>query len=170
MLRQCHLFYTPHGSNHLITRKDVLCDSNSLAITVRTSKTTGARNVTIINVSSVPGSHSCPVLAYQRAIRLSPRGPHDVLFLDPHSKQPFSAARANLMLRAGLASVGFKGASVASFHSLRRSSAQVCARAGVPLEEVRRHGMWRSSGIRSYLPSHSSGTSKAISDSMSSSN
>lgn len=169
MVRQCHLFYTPHGHGHLIPRQDVTIRHDSLEVSIRSSKTTNARNLSVIQICAVSDPKACPVLAYRRVLRLSPGGPHDVLFKDPRSGQAFNAARANLMLKSALAAAGFGGAAGASFHSLRRSSAQACARSGVPLEQVQRHGMWRSSGIRSYVSSsHFSQAPQAISNTMSS--
>lgn len=169
MVRQCHLFYTFHRHGHLITRRDVTIKHDCLHVYVRSSKTTNARNLSLIQVCTVADPKACPVLAFRWALHLSPGGPHDVLFRDPRSGQAFVAARANLMLKSALAAVGFRGAAGASFRSLRRSSAQLCARFGVPLEEVKRHGMWRSSGIRSYVPlSHSTNSAPVISTTMSS--
>lgn len=169
MVRQCHLFYTAHGHGHLIPRRDVTVKENVLFVSVRSSKTTNIRNVSVIEVRAVPDPKACPVQGYLRALRLSPGGPHDVLFKDPRTGLAFQAARANLMLKSALAAAGFRGASGASFHSLRRSSAQLCARSGVPLEQVQQHGLWRSSGIRSYLSSPTiSNTSQVISKDMSS--
>lgn len=169
MVRQCHLFYTAHGHGHLIPRGDVEIRHGCLHVYVRSSKTTNARNVSVIQVYTVSDPKACPVLAYRRALHLCPGGPHDVLFKDPRTGLAFNAARANLMFKSALAAAGFKGASGASFHSLRRSSAQLCAQSGVPLDQVQRHGMWRSSGIRSYVSNNpSSATAKVISDTMSS--
>lgn len=162
MLRQCHLFYTPHGYMHLIRRGDVRDNGETFLISVRSSKTTGATHLSVIPVHAVPHSAACPVQALRSALALVPAAPSDPIFLDPNTRRPFGAAHANLLLKWALTSIGFAGASSASFHSLRRSSAQACVRAGLPLEEVQSHGLWRSSAINSYVPRQLRCMSQAI--------
>lgn len=96
-----------------------------------------------------------------------PARPQAALFLEPSSGRPFHAAKANLMLRSALTAAGFKEACAASFHSLCQSGAQACARAGLPSEQVQRHGLWRSSAIRAYVPRHLASTSRVLSKELS---
>lgn len=158
LLRQCHLVYTPHGHMHMLQRRDITFKENTMLVRVRSSKTTTGRNVTVIPVQRAPEARACPVEACWRAIELVPSSDHSYIFLDPRSGRPLSAPRANAMFREALAMVGFKGAVLASLHSLRRSGAHVCARAGLPIDQVKRHGLWKSNSVKTYLPKEISGT------------
>lgn len=162
MLRQCHMFYTPHGYMHIIRRGDLLDKGDVIQVSVRSSKTTGRAHLSIIPVYPVPSGPICPVAAIRRALASVPAGAADPVFISPVTRTPFGAAYANLMLRAALTAVGFAGAQAASFHSLQRSSVQACAKAGLPLDEVKSHGLWRSSAVRSYLPPPLGSTSRAL--------
>lgn len=164
MLRQCHFFYTPFGYEHLITREDAQLRGDTLYLTVRSSKTTGPANRTVIPIKAVGDPRGCPVQAYQDALALAPARSRAPLFLNPTDNRPFAAATANLMLRSALTAVGFKNACWASFHSLRRSSAQECAKAGVPLGQVKSHGMWRSDAMAAYVPRTMGQSAQAIRD------
>lgn len=53
MLRQCHLFYTPTGYQHMLTRADLKYEQGILYVTVRSSKTTDKSNVSIIPVLAI---------------------------------------------------------------------------------------------------------------------
>lgn len=162
MLRQCHMFYTPHGYMHIIRRGDLEHKHNSILVTVRSSKTTGCAHASVIPIHGAASGGMCPVQALRRALALAPGGPADPVFLQPGSGRPFTAARANLLLHTALAAAGFRGANLASFHSLRRSSAQACVKAGLPLEEVKAHGLWRSAAVCSYVPQPLLRTSRVL--------
>lgn len=166
MLRQCHLVYTPHGHMHMIRRNDIKINLSALLVTVRSSKTTSRRNVTVIPVYRASEPTTCPVHAYEQAIGLVPAPRHACLFLDPESGRPLSAPRVNTMFRQALAEVGFRGALSASLHSLRRSGAHECIRAGLPIEQVKKHGLWKSNAVKTYLPKEISTTPKALRDAL----
>lgn len=162
MLRQCHIFYTKHGQMHIIRRGDLELKGDVAIVTVRSSKTTGRAHTSYIPIHAAPASPLCPFRALRNALALVPGNRHQPIFLDPSTSSLFPAGYGNLMLRSALTAVGFKGAAHASFHSLRRTSAQVCAKAGVPIEHVKVHGMWRSAAISSYVPRPMIRTAKVI--------
>lgn len=162
MLRQCHMFYTPYGYMHIIKRGDVEFKGSKVLITVRSSKTTGRSHVTTIPIIASPSGPNCPVRALVRAFNIVPAGSHEPVFLDPVLRRPFPAAHANLILRSALSAVGFRGAVLASFHSLRRSSAQACIKAGLPLQDVQTHAMWRSAAVSSYVPREMINTAQVL--------
>lgn len=166
MLRQCHLVYTPNGHMHMLRRCDIMIKQDTMLVTVRSSKTTSRRSATVIPVQRTSEHGVCPVHAYEQAIRLAPSSKYACLFLEPRSGRPLSAPRVNMMFRQALAIVGFKGALSASLHSLRRSGAQVCVRAGLPIDQVKRHGLWKSDAIKTYLPKEISKTPKALRDAL----
>lgn len=162
LLRQCHLVFTPHGYMHMLQRRDVVATGEGMLISLRSGKTTTRRNITIIPVQRAGGAGACPVQHYQRAIALTPASQNACLFLNPRTGRPLSAPRANALFKEALAAVGFKGAPAASLHSLRRSGAHACARAGLPIDQVKRHGCWRSNAVKAYLPKDISGTPRAL--------
>lgn len=162
MLRQCHLLYTPHGRGHMLRRRDVAVGEDGMLVTVRSSKTTTRASVAVIPVQRASEAGSCPVQAYEHAIGLVPASSHAFLFLDPGSQRPLSVHRVNKLLRQVLAVSCFPAAASASMHSLRRSGAHVCARAGVPLDQLKRHGMWKSNAVKTYVPRDISGSPQAL--------
>lgn len=166
LLRQCHLVYTPNGYMHMLQRRDVLVTGEGMLVSGRSGKTTTRRSVNIIPVYRASQPGACPVLAFQHALRLAPGPLSACLFLDPNSGRPLSAPRVNAMFREALAGAGFRGAAAASLHSLRRSGAHVCARAGLPIDQVKRHGMWKSNAVKTYLPKEMSGTPQALADAL----
>lgn len=166
MLRQCHLVYTPHGHMHMLHRSDITINKDMLLVTVRSSKTTSRRNVAVIPVHRASEPRACPVHAYERAIGLVQGPKHACLFLAPGSGRPLSAPRVNTMFRQALAAVGFKGALSASLHSLRRSGAHACIRAGLPIDQVKKHGLWKSDAVKTYLPKEISTTPRALKDAL----
>lgn len=162
MLRQCHLFYTPTGHDHLIRREDVWSHNNITYVVVRSSKTTTKANISYIPIYPISDPDVCPVRALATAMSLSPGPPRASLFLDPVTGAAVTASRAMALFRLGLKAVGFIGADSASFHSLRRMGVQVCARAGLPLDTVKVHGLWKSAAIKQYMPAEMRQTSAAL--------
>lgn len=163
MLRQCHLFYTKTGHMHIIRRGDLELRRDLAIVTVRSSKTTGHSHTSLVQIDAAPSSPHCPVRSLRNAMSLVPAGRDWPIFLDPVTRRLITASHANLMLRLALSAVGFKESAQASFHSLRRASAQLCAKAGVPIQDLKTHGMWRSASISSYVPRPMLRTSKVIS-------
>ena len=52
-----------------------------------------------------------------------------------------------------------------SFHSFRRSGATLAYNLGIDLEEIKRHGTWRSNAVQSYIvadPQRATGTAKGL--------
>lgn len=162
LLRQCHLVYTPHGHMHMLRRRDVALRGRSMYIHVRSSKTTGRHHLTVIPVHPAEEAQACPVRACRAAMALVPGTPDSPLFLDPRTGRALSASRANALFRLALGAAGFGGAQLASLHSLRRTGAQVCAKAGLHIDKVKDHGLWRSGGVRAYLPKQITGTPEVL--------
>lgn len=152
MLRQCHIFYTSNANHHVIRRRDIVMKGRHIDVIVRSSKTTAKDNVLVIPVYAAPEMMSCPVRALQAAMEMVPAPQDAPVFLNPETKAMITASRATDVLRAALAAVGFRGASLASFHSLRRTGVQACTQAGVPIDQVKVHGMWKSDAVKAYLP------------------
>lgn len=167
LLRQCHLVYTPHGHMHLIRRRDVVFRGGSMYFHVRSSKTTDSNHLTVIPIHAVGDAWACPVRACRTAMTLVPGPPGAPIFLDPRTGLALHASRANTLFRLALGAAGFEGAPLASLHSLRRTGAQVCAKAGLHIDKVKDHGLWRSGGIRAYVPKHITDTPEALSASLS---
>lgn len=162
MLRQSHLFYSLTTYQHMITRSDVHENNGVLYVKVRSSKTTSRSSLTILPVYSLTDPIVCPVTALRDVIRLTPALSRATLFLDPATGAAVTASRAMTLFRLGLRQVGFPGADSASFHSLRRTGVQICARAGVAVDDVKAHGLWKSDAIRAYMPRKVQQTSCAL--------
>ena len=134
-------------------RADFISHPDHLLVLFKWSKTNQFHShVTPVPLSALPGSPLCPVVAFDRMVRLVPApklAPAFCLLTQPErlplSRGLFLKSLASLILRTGLSPKGFTG------HSFRRGGATCAFGAGVPGELIKQHGQWRSDAYLRYL-------------------
>ena len=136
-----------HESN--LSRKHVVFHSNdSITLTLPASKTDPYRKGVIIQLASSP-SPLCPVTALNRLYNLYPRSPTQPLFARPHG-QPFTkqfivTKIRELLLQAGVSTLGFSG------HSIRKGAAVTAATNGISKDNIKLLGRWKSDAVDVYI-------------------
>lgn len=146
LLRKCHFTQSIHS----ISRDDVTFTDYGICIVIRSSKTIqfGERTLKIPIVSS-PGSILCPVRwirKYLSLVRVPRGGP---LLINPRTRKPLTYREFSKRLKTAIASANIKGHFTS--HSLRRGCATYLSRLGLPLQDIKTYGDWRSLSVLLYL-------------------
>lgn len=138
------------GPHTLLARDVVVCDTG-LRVSVRSTKTKWDNSATVIHLPEEPGSCICPVAAWTRYYQLvRPWFLGPAFLLDDHT--PLTSRHVVGAMRFALADDKDLDSARISMHSLRRGAAQHAAENGVPLDEIKSMGMWKSNaGIKPYL-------------------
>ncbi len=125
---------------------------HSVILTLPLSKTDQYRIGAAIPIASSPNpSPLCPVQALHRLYSLYPRPSTSPLFSRPYG-QPFTkqflvAKIRELLLQAGIPSLGFSG------HSIRKGAAVTAAMNGISRDDIKLLGRWKSDAVDNYLDS-----------------
>ena len=136
-------------SQHVLKFKDVVLSTDSLIITVRSTKTrSGAVPLTFV-LPEIPGSRCCPVSAwvkYLATVRPALDGP---AFLLPTG----GLLTVRILTRAlRIASTAALGADLGfTLHSLRRGASQACDELGLDLNKIKQAGTWTSRSVLDYV-------------------
>jgi integrase len=137
----------------LLARTHVQFNSNySVTLTLPSSKTDPYHKGAIIPIASSPSpSPLCPVTALHGLYSLYPHPSTYPLFSRPYgqpfTKRFFIAKVRELLLRAGIPSLGFSG------HSIRKGAAVTAALNGVSRDDIKLLGRWKSDAVDNYLDS-----------------
>lgn len=148
LLRVSHVVSSPHT----LYRKDVKFTSWGMWIYVRSSKTNQLRNDTVkIPVYNLPLKSFCAVFWLRRLYDCQ----------DPKYKGPlFSLPAMPYLTYSWFQSKLKKSASDCMFkssissHSFRKGGATFLASCGVPLDQIKSRGMWKSMSVLRYLSEH----------------
>ena len=104
---------------------------------------------TCIPLASSPASPLCPVTALQNLYSSYSHPPIHPLFScpfgQPFTKQFIINKIRELLLRAGIPTLGFSG------HSIRKGAAVTAAMNGVSRENIKLLGRWKSDAVNMYL-------------------
>ena len=137
-------------SRHL-TRDDARFVRGGVALRVRWSKTRQAPDERRwLLVPELPGSHLDPVTLLKEYLQVEPTvDPRQPLFSLPRAR-PLTSERLarefdQLVRAARLPEAGY------TLHSFRRGGASLAKRFGASLEDIKRHGTWRSNAVWEYL-------------------
>ena len=136
-----------HHKSHL-SRKHVSFNTNSITLTLPTSKTDPYQKGATIHLTS-SSSPLCPVAALTQLFNTYPCSPFQPLFTRPHG-QPFTKQFLllkirELLLRAGIPTVGFSG------HSIRKGAAVTAAANGISRADIKLLGRWKSDAVDIYI-------------------
>lgn len=146
LLRKCHFTQ----STHSIARDDVTFTSYGMCVVIRSSKTIQFSERTLkIPVVSSPGSLLCPVRwlkKYLSLVNVPHGGP---LFINPRTRRPLTYGAFTKRLKTAIAVSNIKGHFTS--HSLRRGCATYLSRLGLPLQDIKTYGDWRSLSVLLYL-------------------
>jgi hypothetical protein len=136
-----------HHQFHL-SRNHIQFNSNSVMLTLPASKTDPYRKGVIIPLAS-SSSPLCPVTALRNLYSLYPRPASQPLFSrpfgQPFTKQFMISKIRELLLRAGIPTLGFSG------HSIRKGAAVTAASNGMSRDNIKLLGRWKSDAVDVYL-------------------
>lgn len=146
LLRKCHFTSSPH----MLMRSQVEFTEYGIMVNIISSKTIQFKErILRIPVVASPGSILCPVRwlkVYLSLCNVPKNGP---LFLNLKSGKPLSYDRFSYRLKTLVKKVGIQGR--ITCHSLRRGSATFLSRLGLPLQDVKMYGDWKSLSVLLYL-------------------
>jgi hypothetical protein len=141
--------WSPESHHSLLSRDHVVFHPASVTLTLPASKTDQYRVGVKIYLASSPHSLLCPVTALKNLFSIYPRPPHSPLFARPRSqpftKQFFVLKIRELLLNAGISTVGFSG------HSLRKGAAATADSNGISKHNIKLLGRWKSNAVDVYI-------------------
>ena len=143
-------------------RQDIFVAKPGLVVLLKWSKTAqSAQTHELIPLPAIPGSHLCPVTAYEKMVQQIPtqypNQPLLVLPQDPvshHTYTPVTVSWLSRFMSTTLDTLGYD-AKLFSLHSLRRSGATAAYKLGVDYMNIKRHGLWSSDSFWAYITSDS---------------
>ena len=146
----CNSPWTKRHHNTYLSRKHVTFNPNdSVTLTLPKSKTDPFQQGTRIHLASSPFSPLCPVQALKLLYNSYPHSPNHPLFSRPFgfpfSKQFLLTKLHELLLQAGIPTLGFSG------HSIRKGAAVTVAMNGISRDNIKLLGRWKSDAIDVYL-------------------
>ena len=141
--------------NFALTRSSVSFEEDdNLILILPASKTDYFRKgVRIPLAAATNGSSTCPAIALRTLFNRFPASPKTPLFaktFDPFSRDHLIKTIRNALLDAGLSPTGF------SDHSLRRGATVSAVAAGIPRNEIKALGRWKSDVVDLYFKSEPS--------------
>ena len=142
--------WTEKHHHTYLSRKHVTFNpNNSVTLTLPISKTDPFQRGTQIHLAPAPSSPLCPVRSLKLLYNCYPRPPNHPLFSCPFgfpfSKQFFLTKLHELLLQAGIPTLGFSG------HSIRKGAAVTAAINGISRDNIKLLGRWKSDAIDVYL-------------------
>lgn len=153
---------------HTLLASDISVVNGSLAVVIRSTKTTSRNKPVLLQVLPAASPEICPVKAwtdYEAALKPWPFGPAFVT----NSGLPLTPGPMVAAMRAALRAAGATNIARISMHSLRRGGAQAAFNSGSPRQEIMKHGIWSTQkGLGFYLNPASTEVPRAISASLAS--
>ena len=137
-----------------ISRGAVQFTSNGVLLHLPKSKTDQFRQGKNIAISPANDA-ACPVAALQLLFQKYPRSDTEPLFsrtLGPFNKQWIAEKLTSTLLKAGHDPTTYSG------HSFRRGAANSAIAAGIPIDDVKKMGRWKSNAVEKYLTQASADT------------
>lgn len=143
------------GGPHTLLAQDIILSKDSLLVTVRSTKTKADARPETFSLNRESDIRLCPVFLWtQYASYLRPWALGPAFLTDNHL--PLTARHVVGVMRAALSSTKDLDPARVSLHSLRRGATQDAAEKGVPLNQIKTLGLWKSdSGVKPYLESTS---------------
>ena len=136
-----------------ISRKSVTFDVDGNALLhLPTSKTDPYGKGTVVPLAK-SGDSTCPVSALRDLFARFPRSPTAPLFA--RTAGPFSRKYVVSQLQERLLLAGVKNARRFTGHAFRRGAANSAIAAGIPQQDVRSMGRWKSDAVYRYFTSSS---------------
>lgn len=143
---------TQWGGPHTLLAGDVSLSSAGLRVLIRSTKTRTRREGVIFHIPTSGDHNFCPVIAWQRYASLLNPWPLGPAFIHAN-RLPVTSGQVVAMMRLALENAQDIQADKISMHSLRRGAVHTAAEKGIPLQEIRARGTWKTaSGMRPYLP------------------
>lgn len=139
------------GGPHTLIAADITSSTAGLQVFIRSTKTrSDPLGLTFFIPRSAPPDF-CPVASwdhYRQRVRPWALGPAFIHM----NRLPITSTQVVQIMRAALASHQDIPAQRVSMHSLRRGATQAAVDQGLPLQEIKNRGTWKSNaGIRPYL-------------------
>ena len=145
---------TSFDKTRQLARADIILQDQGAVVLVKWSKTIqNRRDVATVSIPSLGKSPLCPINALRSMLTLIPGSDNDPLFRLPKAKGLIPLT--DLVARKHLKDVCrlLQVSNPITFHDFRRGGAAWAFQNGVPLEQIMKHGTWRSDAVWSYLSS-----------------
>lgn len=147
------------GGPHTMMARDIRINEAGLSIFIRSTKTLSAPSGVTFQLPACADRRLCPAAAwrlYKEAVNRWALGPAFIHM----NRLPITPGQLVAAMRAALKDVPGISVGSVSMHSLRRGAVHTAVERGLPLDEIKTRGTWKSNaGVRPYLlPSHSSVT------------
>lgn len=146
LLRKSHYTTSPHS----LAVDDIVFTDYGMTVCLRSSKTIqfSEREVHIPVIAS-PTSVLCPVFWLKTYLRLTGINSGTLFVLPGKKVKKYSYSMFSKKLQFYVKRVGLSGNF--SSHSLRRGSATFLSRIGLPLQDIKSYGDWKSLSVLVYL-------------------
>lgn len=139
------------GGPHTLLAGDISIMNVGLSVYIRSTKTRSGPHGVVFNIPLSQESSLCPVAAwghYVNIVRPWALGPAFI----QSNRIPVTPRQVVALMRLALQDAKDISPAQISMHSLRRGAAHTAVQKGIPLEDIKRRGTWKSnSGIRPYL-------------------
>ena len=132
-----------------LCRADVLVNPDHLVIIIKWTKAIQqAQQGTYIILPALPNSTLCPRAAFMHMKTSHPAGPNGPLFTIQGSPVTQNQLRQHLTKVLTVLNIDTTGH---SFHTFRRSGATLAFNLNVDMQQIKRHGTWRSDSVYTYV-------------------
>lgn len=155
MLRQSNLGprnKTGFDKTRHLLRSDVVAHHDAVIVALKWSKSHQGPTASSVAAPAIPGSPTCPVVAYRRMVAHVPTTRPDQALLAFADCSPMPTSYINKMWSLTLKQLGISGRNY-TLHSLPRGAATEVFDQGVAsIDQIKRHGHWSSDAVHAYLP------------------
>ena len=124
----------------------------AMLVHIRFSKTDQVGRGEFICIPKNAHSDLCPVLAMDQYLSIRPESTDGPLFIHLQGK-PLTAAQFSTLLKKTVRSIGLNPSNF-SAHSFRIGAATTAAAEGIPFEQIKVMGRWRSQCVVRYIRPH----------------
>lgn len=139
------------GGPHTLLAGDITLNYSGLSIYIRSTKTRSAREGISFDLPRSDNLKFCPVAAWERYLAVINPWALGPAFIHTN-RRPITPREVVALMRLALQDSPDISAARVSMHSLRRGATHTAVDKGLPLEEIKKRGTWKSnSGIRPYL-------------------
>ena len=142
-----------------LVRRDVIFGQQGAVLVVTWSKTMqNRREFATIPLRDLQGSSLCPITSLKSLLQVFPGDSNSPVFVIPRQKKwvPLTDSVARKHLKDICKALGLQKA--LTFHDFRRAGASWAFQQGLPLENIMKHGTWKSDSVWTYLSSSVSAT------------
>lgn len=140
------------GRPHTLLAGDIKLTSSGMSVFIRSTKTRSGPVGLTFDIPQSPGSFVCPVAAWRRYVTFTRPWALGPAFVHIN-RLPITPRQVVALMRLALRHAMDIDPGSVSMHSLRRGATHTVVEKGLPIEDIKARGTWKStSGMRPYLP------------------